>query len=428
MGALLLLRHARPVHLLPDRALPVPRQLRLGRIRRLHHPGLSGAADRRLCRRPLSWRAQGRGVRRLAAGDRAPGHGHRGQAGGADAELRRTPVHIPRRGSDGDPQRLPGGRVWLLQSRGRLHGRTAGPRTAGCGSAAAGAGQGQLQRRRAPGPAVRRHHVRRPGFHHHGRRLPEGQHLLPGGATLPTGRSEARSGLHPLLLRHQPGGLLGLGALRRPRPDRRLVGGFRPGRRRHGRRPGGVRAGQALARGPRRAARSRPPRAQGPGRPQAGMADLPAGPGGRGRGLAAGARVPADGGAADHRLDHHPGLSGLVHGHQVRQDPARAPAAGHGAAGRLHRLLRPLRAGRLVAEPVRRAQHRAAPARLLDHHSAAGAVVQRRLHPDRRPDLLGAVGLAGPQGPRPQSADQVRPGPGPAGGGVPGVGLGGAVP
>ena len=54
------------------------------------------------------------------------------------------------------------------------------------------------------------------------------------GQLYPQGDPAARFRLHPLLLRHQPRGLLGLGAVRLPGPDGRLVGRLRPGRRRHG--------------------------------------------------------------------------------------------------------------------------------------------------------------------------------------------------
>ncbi len=80
---------------------------------------------------------------------------------------------------------------------------------------------------------------------------------------------------------------------------------------------------------------------------------------------------------------------------------------------RLGGLLRAGRTGRHLAQPVRRAQHRPAQRRLLDHHAGADSVVQRRLHPDLRAAAGLDLGQARRARPRPQSAGEVRPRPDP---------------
>ena len=155
-----------------------------------------------------------------------------------------------------------------------------------------------------------------------GHGFPEGQHHLHRGPALSRPRPPARRRLHPLLLRHEPGGLLGGGDLRGRGRGRRLVGRLRPGRARHGGGAGGVRA--------------RPPDAGGQGR-----ASSPArtGPAGGGAGLAGDGALSRrrGGGGADllgaaaqrpgrrgsgPRLGGGAGLCRLVHGGALRPDPA----------------------------------------------------------------------------------------------------------
>ncbi len=78
VGALLLLRHARPADPLSDHALDVRRRQVQPDLRRLSQPRLHHPGARRLSRRSLARAAQGGAVRRHPADDRPQPDGGRG--------------------------------------------------------------------------------------------------------------------------------------------------------------------------------------------------------------------------------------------------------------------------------------------------------------------------------------------------------------
>ena len=176
----------------------------------------------RLRRRPLARQPQGDRVRRAAAGRRPLHHGDRGAGGEGDADLPGPRLQLPAGRPDGRPHRLPAGRGRLLRVGAAPGGGLAIKGLPAARAAAARAGQGQLHREPVPLAAVRRRALPGAGADHHGRRLPEGQHLLDRRPALSAGRPAPRSRLHALLLRHQPRRVLGRDRLRPARPDREL--------------------------------------------------------------------------------------------------------------------------------------------------------------------------------------------------------------
>uniref|UniRef100_A0A0N5A111 LigA n=1 Tax=Parastrongyloides trichosuri TaxID=131310 RepID=A0A0N5A111_PARTI len=210
-------------------------------------------------------------------------------------------------------------------------------------------------------------------------------------------------------------------SLRRPAADGRLVGGLRPGRRRHGAGLGRLRPGQAAAAGQGRAAgRGRAQEAlPGPVEPR--VVDLSAQHSGRRRGVVHGS-AQRPGGLGAGRRDHRvAGVHRLHHRQGLREPhPARAHDAGGGADLRLGGLLHPPDADG-GAVPGRHHRHPGPTSggghhahRLLDRrHGDGGAdpVVQRRLHPDLRADHGGPVGLPGQAQHGSEPGAEVRPRP-----------------
>ena len=257
-----------------------------GQYENLHHYlGLPAAADGRHPRRPLPRPAQGHRLWRAAVGVRPRGHGHRRRAGPAGADLsglRATSsscrAALAMDGRDVWPSwspatPMPTGRRpdGGLEIKGL-------PRHAP--AAAAHPAQGidyQLPVARARS-GLRRDLLPGAVADHHGGRVPEGQHLLDRRPALSRGRSEARSRLHPLLLRRQSGRLLGRHPVRLSRAELSAGSyGFGLAGRRHAGRLCRLHARPQAAAGQGRAARSgiADPSADRPAEPR--MADLRAG-------------------------------------------------------------------------------------------------------------------------------------------------------
>ncbi len=361
VGALLLLRDEGAAAALPAAAPPLRRPLRAGRAGRLRRTGVLPAGDRRTAGRPLAGHAQGGGVRRAAAGGRAPGHG--------------------------------GGRP---------------------------CGDGQRRHRRA-----RRGRTARvlpvAGADHPGRGIPQAQHLHHRRAPVPAERPAPRFGLLAVLRRHQPRRAVRLAGVRLPGRNLRLEVGLRRGRHRHAARTGAVPVGTEIPARPRRTAGPGAP-ARTRARPAARMGDLPGraagavagrGPdvGGRERPLRARRRSLAGAGADDPGDAGGAGVVRLVRGDALhaRAAPADGLAAGadlHGAG-----VLHPVRADlRLVGHlhrphadqgrvPVAGDPRRHAVA-VVDRVAAAGAAGVR--------GVGGAVGPAAGLARRPGSCSRAR--------------------
>ncbi len=192
VGAVLLLRDARHPDLLPDPAPALRRQHGGRAVRLLHLAGLSPAPAGRDHRRPLAGHAQGRGLRRAAAGGGPHDHGDRGHARAADPDLPGPELCGGRGRPDGKPPGPPGGgrQALRVRSGGRRRHGDQGP--AGGLAPAFGPSEGLLYdvvqgRSGGQGGLL---HRRQPD--HHGRGLPEAQHLDHRRPALSAGRSPAR--------------------------------------------------------------------------------------------------------------------------------------------------------------------------------------------------------------------------------------------
>ena len=197
-----------------------------------------------------------------------------------------------------------------------------------------------------------------------GRRFPEVEHLGDRRQALRAGRSPARSRLHPVLLRREPRGVLGGDPVRLSGPDLWLVLRLRPRRGRHARGVPDLPPRQAAPAGSR-ASRRTPRGWRGPCWARSAWS---------GRSISA----PSLGLALLWFVVQRNGLVGIALGvgaaaalayvghymvRHVRQGRARTPVPGLPADLRLGGLLHPVRAGRDLAQPVRRPQHRPAPDR-----------------------------------------------------------------
>ena len=213
VGALLLLRHEGAAAAVPDQVPPVRRQGRPGPARRLRWPGLLHPGVRRHAGRPLAGHAPGGAVRRHPAGAGPPRHGIRG------------------------PRGVPG--QWR-----------SGTRYLGAGSDL---------------PVA--------GADHHGRGLPQAEHLHHRRQAVRQGRPAPRFGFLAVLRRHQPGRAVLFAGVRLPRRGLRLEVRLRRGRYRHAGRPGDVPVGPEIPAGPRRTAAAGRAEAEGAG-PATRMAHL----------------------------------------------------------------------------------------------------------------------------------------------------------